>query len=76
MKGLIEIPIQLITSLSSELAVKIIRDALRAECRYSRLTPSALTISCRLTVADGGIDAEVNSEPTNEIPTDCRVRRR
>jgi hypothetical protein len=74
MKGLIEIPILSITSLNSESATNLIRDILRAECRYSRLSPSALTISSRLTVADGGIDAEVNSELTRDIPMDCIFR--
>lgn len=71
MNGLVEIPIPAITSLTAEAAIKVIRSTLRAECQYSRLSPSALTLSSRLTVADGGIDAEVNTEPNFGVPSDC-----
>lgn len=71
MSGLVEIPIQAITSLTSADAVQVIRSTLRAECRYSQSSPAALTVSSRLTVADGGIDAEVSTEPGLAIPPDC-----
>lgn len=35
------------------------------------MSPAVLTISCRLTTADGGIDAEVNVPPGSTVPTDC-----
>lgn len=50
------------------------RAILRAECSYAKLGPAALTISDRLTVADGGIDAEINSPPKLVVPTDCVFR--
>lgn len=71
MTSLVDIPILSITSQTSESAVNLIRGILRAECRYSGLSPSVLTISSRLTVADGGIDAEINTPASAIIPTDC-----
>lgn len=71
MNGLINVPIAAITSLTAEAAVIVIRDTLRAECRYSRLGPTVLTVSSRLTVADGGIDAEVDATSGLTVPTDC-----
>ena len=70
MNGLIRIPLNAITALTSEPAVKLMRDVLRTECRYGRLSPSALTISSRITIADGGIDAEVNTS-AHGVPPDC-----
>ncbi len=37
----------------------------------TKLSPTVLTISSRLTTADGGIDAEVNLPPESTVPTDC-----
>ncbi|MCW5649732.1 MAG: hypothetical protein KIS62_08305 [Ramlibacter sp.] len=71
MNSLLDVPVTTVTSLSAERAVVLSRAILRAECGYSRLSPAALTISSRLTVADGGIDAEVNVPAGNEVPTDC-----
>jgi hypothetical protein len=42
-----------------------------AESAYAKLSPAVVTISNRLTVADGGIDAEVDVAPDALIPTDC-----
>ena len=70
MNGLVKIPLTAITALTSEPAVKLMRDVLRTECRYGRLSPSALTISSRITISDGGIDAEVNTSP-HSVPPDC-----
>lgn len=53
MNGLISVPIAAISSLTAEAAVTVIRGTLRAECRYSGLSPTALTVSSRLTIADG-----------------------
>src|SRR4051812_31398321 len=55
MAGLIEVPISTVTSLSAERAVLVTRAILRSECGYAKLSPTALTISSRLTVADGGV---------------------
>lgn len=69
MSGLINVPINAITQLSAEGAINLLRNVFRAECRYSKLSPSVLTLSERLTVADGGIDAQLDID--QEIPTDC-----
>lgn len=44
---------------------------LKAESAYAKLNPAVVTISSRLTVADGGIDAEVQVSPDAHIPADC-----
>ena len=71
MAGLIDIPVSTVTSLSAERAVLVIRALLRSECGYAKLSPAALTISSRLTVADGGIDAEIDVPAGAAIPEDC-----
>lgn len=71
MNGLISIPIAAITSLTAESAVTVIRSVLRAECRYAGLSPTALTVSGRLTISDGGIDADVNTTLGQPVPPDC-----
>ena len=71
MSSLLEIPIELITALSPDRAVNLVRTILRAECGYAKLNPSNLTISSKLTVADGGIDAEINTPAKYAVPTDC-----
>ena len=63
MKNLLEIPIQSVITLTPEFAVIVVRSILRAECSYANLSPTVLTISSKLTTADGGIDAEVNILP-------------
>lgn len=71
MNGLLQVPLPSVTSLSAERAIAVTRAILRAECGYARLSPAALTISSRLTVADGGIDAEINVPAGAEVPADC-----
>lgn len=71
MNSLLEVPISSLVSLSAERSVSVLRAILRAECGYARLSPSSLTISSRLTVADGGIDAGVNVPRGTELPADC-----
>ena len=71
MNGLLEVPVSSVASLSAERAVTVIRTILRSECGYAKLAPSVLTISGRLTVADGGIDAEVNAPIEADLPIDC-----
>lgn len=74
MNGLLNVPIAAITALTAEEAVTVIRSTLRAECRYGCVSPASLTISDRLTVADGGIDAEVNVTVGRDVPADCLFR--
>ncbi len=69
MQNLFNIPIEAITQLSAESAIRVLRSLLHAEVAYAKLKPSNLTISQRLTVADGGIDAEINGGI--EPPNDC-----
>lgn len=71
MSGLWEVPISSVISLTPERAVAIIRAIFRAECRYAKLGPSALTISDRLMTPDGGIDAQVNTIQGRTVPVDC-----
>ena len=71
MTGLVTVPITAITSLTAETAVTVIRGTLRSECRYSGLSPTVLTVSSHLTIADGGIDADVNTTLGLPVPTDC-----
>jgi hypothetical protein len=60
--------------LTAERAVIVMRAIFRAECGYAKVSPTALTISARLTIADGGIDAEVNALAANPPPADCIFR--
>lgn len=71
MNNLLEVPITSITALTPDRAVLIMRAILRSECAYAKLSPAALTISSRLTIADGGIDAEINVPPGFMVQTDC-----
>ncbi|AJP48077.1 hypothetical protein PG1C_05585 [Rugosibacter aromaticivorans] len=71
MNNLLDVPIAAVTALTPERAVVVMRAILRSECGYAKLRPTVLTISSRLTIADGGIDAEVNVPPGPTIPTDC-----
>lgn len=71
MNNLLIVPITSVFTLTPERAVVIVRAILRSECSYARLSPIALTISSRLTTADGGIDAEINVPPKVTVPTDC-----
>lgn len=76
MNSLWDVPISSVTTLSPEHAVVVIRAVLRAECNYAKINPIALTISDRLTIADGGIDAEVNPPPGHVVPADGIFRSR
>lgn len=69
MQNLLTVPIDAITRLSAEAAVHVLRALLQAEVAYSNLRPSVLTISQKLTVADGGIDAEIDGGIAP--PNDC-----
>ena len=71
MNNLIDVPIASVTALTPEHAVLVMRAILRSECGYAKLSPTVLAISSRLTIADGGIDAEVNISPEHTIPADC-----
>jgi len=71
MNSLLVVPVASVTTLTPERAVVVIRAILRAECSYSKLSPSALTISDQLMTTDGGIDAEVNVPNGHTAPTDC-----
>lgn len=69
-----DVPTTSIISLTPERAVVVMRAIFRAECGYAKIGPAALTISGRLTVADGGIDAEISSPPDLVVPADCIFR--
>ncbi len=71
MSQFISVPISTIVALSAEKAVEMMTRILKAESAYAKLNPAAVTISNRLTVADGGIDAEVNAHSDAQIPADC-----
>ncbi|WP_146180895.1 ATP-binding protein [Limnohabitans sp. 2KL-17] len=71
MSQLIHVPVSTIVSLTAERAVELMGGILKAESNYAKLNPSVVTISSRLTVADGGIDAEIDVPPNTQIPTDC-----
>lgn len=71
MSQLIRVPVSTVISLTAERAVDLITGILKAESNYAKLNPAVVTISSRLTVADGGIDAEINVPPDTEIPADC-----
>lgn len=71
MNAIFDVPITSITMLTSEPAVVLMRVLLRAECAYAKLSPSVLTISERLTIADGGIDAEINVPLGFVVPSDA-----
>lgn len=71
MSPLISVPVSAVVELTPERAVEVLKRLLLAESAYAKLSPTSVTISTRLTVADGGIDAEVNVPPEAPIPTDC-----
>lgn len=74
MKNLLEVPITSVTALTPERAVVVMRAILMSECGYAKLSPAVLTISSRLTTADGGIDAEINVPTGATVPTDCIIQ--
>ena len=71
MNTILEVPITSVTELTPERAVVVIRAILRCECSSVKVSPTALTISSRLTVKDGGVDAEVNVPAESIVSTDC-----
>lgn len=71
MSTILKVPIESIIKLTPETSVAIIRAILRSECSGAKLSPSVLTISERITIPDGGIDAEVNVPSDVSIPSDC-----
>lgn len=71
MSQLISVPASTVVALTAERAVELMTGILKAESTYARLNPAVVTISSRLTVADGGIDAEVDVPPDAQIPADC-----
>jgi hypothetical protein len=71
MNKLLDVPLASVIALSAERAVLVIRTILRSECGYAKISPTVLTISSRLTIADGGIDAEINAPPEFAVPSDC-----
>ncbi len=71
MTSLFEVPISSVMSLTAENSVSVLRAVLRGECGYARLNPSALTLSSRITVADGGVDALVDASAVESVPVDC-----
>ena len=68
MVGLVSTPLSSITLLSAERALSLLRSILRAECRYAKLSPSVLTLSEKINIADGGIDAQIIVE--QDVPSD------
>lgn len=71
MSPLISVPVSSVVALTPERAVELMTRILMAESAYAKLSPAVVTISNRLTVADGGIDAEVDVAPDALIPSDC-----
>lgn len=71
MKNLLDVPVASIIALTADRAVEVVRAILRSECHYAKLGPQALTISSRLNIADGGIDAEISNISRLKIPSDC-----
>lgn len=71
MSQLIRVPVSTVVSLTAERAVELMTGILKAESNYAKLNPAVVTISSRLTVADGGIDAEIDVPPDTQIPADC-----
>lgn len=71
MSQLISVPVSTIVALTAERAVELMTGILKAESTYAKLNPAVVTISSRLTVADGGIDAEVDVPPDAQMPADC-----
>lgn len=71
MSPLINVPVSTVVALTAERAVAVMTGILKAESAYAKLNPAVVTISSRLTVADGGIDAEVDVPPDAPVPADC-----
>lgn len=71
MSPLISVPVTAVVALTAERAVELMTRILKAESGYAKVNPAVVTISSRLTVADGGIDAEIEVSPDAHIPADC-----
>lgn len=71
MSQLIRVPVDTVVGLTAERAVELLTRLLNAESTYAKLNPGVITISKRLTIADGGIDAEVNAPSDVKLPADC-----
>lgn len=71
MRHLIRVPVSTVVSLTAEASVELMTGILKAESNYAKLNPAVITISSRLTIADGGIDAEINAPHDAQIPADC-----
>ncbi len=69
--SLLSVPVSTVIALTAERAVALMTQILKAESAYAKLSPAVVTISSRLTVPDGGIDAEVDVAPDAQIPADC-----
>jgi hypothetical protein len=67
----LKVPVESVISLSPEQAITMFRMLFRSECQFAKLGPDALTISGRIAVADGGIDAQVDAPAGAHIPSDC-----
>lgn len=55
MSQLIRVPVSTVVSLTAERAVELMTGILKAESNYAKLNPAVVTISSRLTVADGAL---------------------
>jgi hypothetical protein len=71
MSHLIHVPVSTVVSLTAEASVELMTGILKAESNYAKLNPAVITISSRLTIADGGIDAEIDAPCDAQIPADC-----
>jgi hypothetical protein len=72
--NILDVSISSVTELSAERSIEVIRSLLRSECHYAKLSPSALTISNRLNISDGGIDAEIQVPNKITLPSDCIIK--
>lgn len=63
---------ELTWTLGAEVVVTRFRELLHCEARYAGLKPDAVTISANLYVADGGIDAQVESD--HDLPEDTFLK--
>jgi hypothetical protein len=71
MSQFISVPVSTVVALTAERAVEMMTKILKVESAYAKLNPSVVTISSRLNVPDGGIDAEINVPADAQIPLDC-----
>lgn len=71
MTPMISVPVSAVLPLTAEGAVDLLTSLLKVESAYAKLSPAVVTISSRLTVADGGIDAEIDVPAGAPVPADC-----